>query len=137
MEGGKLRCIIVSGDNGTHSYNEPKYMIEALVEAGVPENMIQPDSAGFRTLATVYRAPRVFGADKVTFISQRFQNERAAYLAKSRGIDFVGFNARDVEGQGGVKTKLREVAARVMMWLDVNVLRTEPRYYGPVIKLPG
>jgi SanA protein len=133
---GKLRCIIVSGDNGRHSYNEPKYMIEALVEAGVPGDRIQDDCAGFRTLATVYRSQRVFEADRVTFISQRFQNERAAYLAKSRGIDFVGYNARDVEGHGGLKTKVREIAARVKMWLDVNVLHTEARFYGDPIKLP-
>lgn len=134
---GKLRCIIVSGDNERHSYNEPEFMRGALIAAGVPSEMIQPDYAGFRTLDTVYRAQRVFGAEEVTFITQKFHNERAAYLARARGIDYVGYNARDVEGQGGLKTKLREIGARVKMWLDVRVLGTEPRHYGDPIKLPG
>lgn len=134
---GKLRCLIVSGDNERHSYNEPEYMRDALVAAGVPAAVIQPDYAGFRTLDTVYRAKEVFGADKVVFISQKFHNERAAYLAKARGIDYAGYNARDVAGQGGFKTKLREIGARVKMWLDVRVLGTEPRFYGDPVDLPG
>ncbi len=134
---GKLRCILVSGDNENRSYNEPEYMIEALVEAGVPEEMIAADYAGFRTLDTVYRAKEVFGAERVTFISQQFQNERAAYLAKAKDLDFVGYNARDVEGSGGFKTKLREIGARLKMWLDVRVLGTEPRFYGDKEELPG
>lgn len=134
---GKLRCILVSGDNENRSYNEPEYMIEALVEAGVPEEMIAADYAGFRTLDTVYRAKEVFGAQRVTFISQQFQNERAAYLAKAKDLDFVGYNARDVEGSGGFKTKLREIGARLKMWLDVRVLGTEPRFYGDKEELPG
>lgn len=134
---GKLRCVLVSGDNERHNYNEPEYMKAALVEAGVPAEMIIPDYAGFRTLDTVYRAKEVFGADKVTLISQKFHNERAAYLAKAKGLDVVGYNARDVEGQGGFKTKLREIGARVKMWLDVRVLGTEPRFYGDPEELPG
>ncbi len=134
---GKLRCIIVSGDNEKRSYNEPEYMKDALVEAGVPAEMIIADYAGFRTLDTVYRAKEVFGAEKVTLISQRFHNERAAYLAKAKGLDFVGYNARDVDGQGGLKTKLREIGARVKMWLDVRILNTEPRFYGDPEELPG
>ncbi|MCH7228675.1 vancomycin high temperature exclusion protein [Haloferula sp. A504] len=134
---GKLRCILVSGDNENRNYNEPEYMADALVEAGVPREMIVADYAGFRTLDTVYRAKEVFGVRKVTFISQKFHNERAAYLAKAKGLDYVGFNARDVEGQGGLKTKLREIGARVKMWLDVRVLGTEPRHYGDKEELPG
>jgi SanA protein len=72
----------------------------------------------------------------VTFISQEFQNERAAYIAKANGIDYAGYNARDVEGQGGFKTKIREIGARVKMWLDVNVLGTRPQKMGDKEELP-
>jgi SanA protein len=48
----------------------------------------------------------------------------------------IGFNARDVEGRGGRKTKVRELGARVMMWLDLHVLHTEPKHLGPRIILP-
>lgn len=133
---GKVRCVIVSGDNRTKHYNEPERMKQALVEAGVPAGMVVADYAGLRTLDSVVRAKEVFGVENVTFVSQRFQNERAAYLAQAQGMSFQGYNARDVEGQGGWKTRIREVGARVKMWLDVNVLETRPRYLGEREELP-
>ena len=134
---GKLKCLIVSGDNETKDYNEPRRMRNALVARGVPVDKIVCDRSGFRTLDSVVRAKKVFLLSQVTFISQRFQNERAIYLAKANGIDAVAYNAQDVTlGGGGTRTKLREVGARVKMWLDVNLLATPPRHLGEPIKLP-
>ena len=133
---GKIKTILVSGDNRTMRYNEPEKMRRALVKHGIPDDRIAPDYAGFRTLDSVVRAKVVFGADSLLFISQRFQNERALYLAKAYGIEAYGFDARDVESRGGFKTKVREVGARVKMWLDVNFLNTPPKYFGKKIKLP-
>jgi SanA protein len=84
----------------------------------------------------VVRANEIFGADSILFISQRFQNERAIYIAKAHGINAFGFNARDVKSHGGFKTKLREVGARVKMWLDVHFLNTRPRHLGEKETLP-
>jgi SanA protein len=133
---GKIKTILVSGDNRSHRYNEPEKMRRALVKQGIPDDRIAPDYAGFRTLDSVVRAKRVFGADSLLFISQRFQNERAIYLAKANGIDAYGFEARDVQTQAGLKTKIREVGARVKMWLDVNFLNTPPKYFGKREQLP-
>jgi len=133
---GKLRCMIVSGDNRTKHYNEPLRLQQALVRAGVPADRIALDYAGLRTLDSVVRAKEIFGVGQVVFISQRFQNERAIYVARANGMDAVGFNAKDVEGRGGWKTRLREVGARVKMWLDVNVLGTRPHFLGEREKLP-
>ena len=133
---GKARCVIVSGDNRTKYYNEPKKMRQALIEKGVPGEKIICDYAGLRTLDSVVRAKEVFGVEQVVFISQRFQNERASYLAKANGMDYTGFNAKDVEGKGGLKTRLREVGARVKMWLDVRVLGTQPKHLGEKVPLP-
>lgn len=133
---GKLRLLIVSGDNRSRYYNEPEKMRRALVGRGVPADRIVCDYAGLRTLDSVVRAKEVFGLEDVVFVSQRFQNERAAYLANANGMRFHGYNARDVGGQGGWKTKFREVGARVKMWLDVRVLGTRPRHLGERETLP-
>ena len=133
---GKLETLIVSGDNRSRYYNEPDKMKQALIERGIPEKRIICDFAGLRTLDSVVRAKEIFGANSILFISQRFQNERAIYLAKANGIEACGFNARDVETQAGLKTKIREVGARVKMWLDVNFLNTRPSHLGKKIKLP-
>jgi SanA protein len=84
----------------------------------------------------VVRARKIFGVRRILFISQRFQNERAIYLAKANGIDAFGFNDRDVENKAGLKTRVREVGARVKMWLDVHWLDTSPRFLGDRETLP-
>ena len=86
---------------------------------------------------SVVRAKEIYGTNSILMISQRFQNERAIYLAKANGIHAYGFNARDVETQAGLKTRVREIGARVKMWLDVNFLDTRPSYLGKKIVLPN
>ena len=134
---GKLETLIVSGDNYSDPYyNEPEKMKQALVERGIPGNRIVCDPKGLRTLDSVVRAKEIFGTNSILMISQRFQNERAIYLAKANGIEAYGFNARDVGTLAGMKTRVREVGARVKMWLDVNFLNTRPSHLGQKIVLP-
>lgn len=133
---GKVKGFIVSGDNSRESYNEPDAMKLALVARGVPAEMVVCDYAGLRTFDSVVRAKEIFGVKKVVFISQRFQNERAQYMATQCELDAVSFVAKDVVGRGGFKTKLREVLARPKMVLDFKVLGTKPKYLGRKEELP-
>ena len=71
---GKLRGLIVSGDNRRIDYNEPDKMRRALIQRGIPADRIVCDYAGLRTLDSVVRAKEIFGVSEVTIISQRFQN---------------------------------------------------------------
>lgn len=134
---GKVETFIVSGDNRSKYYNEPQKLKDALIEEGVPASRIVCDYAGLRTLDSVVRAKKIFSAEKILVISQRFQNERAIYIAQAHGMEAYGYNAEDVELQAGFKTKIREVGARVKMWLDVNFLDTAPTHLGEKVKLPG
>ncbi len=136
-EAGKVETLILSGSRSNDRYyDEPEKMKLALMERGVPADRIVCDTKGIRTFDSVVRAKEIFGADSILFISQRFQNERAIYLAKAHGIKAFGFNARDVQPQAGLKTKFREVGARVKMWLDVNFLNTRPKHLGQKEALP-
>lgn len=135
-EAGKVQCLLVSGDNREKYYNEPNKMREALIARGVPKEVIVRDFAGLRTLDSVVRAQKIFRAPSVILISQQFHNERAAYIARNQGLDYVGYNALDLEGGAGLKTKIREVGARVKMWLDVRVFDTQPRHLGDWEFLP-
>lgn len=132
----KVETLIVSGDNRSKYYNEPEKMKSALIEEGVPRDRIVCDYAGLRTFDSVVRAKKIFGADTILVISQRFQNERAIYLAQAYGMEAYGFNAEDVEIRAGFKTKIREIGARVKMWLDVNFLDTKPTHLGEKVELP-
>ncbi len=133
---GKVDFLIVSGDNREKYYNEPVAMRNALVKAGVPLNKIVCDYAGLRTLDSVVRAKKIFGLNEVTFVSQQFQNERAAYIAKAHGMDVLGYNAQDVEGYAARKTEDREVLARVKMWIDINITNQQPKHLGDPEEIP-
>ena len=133
----KVDYILVSGDNSEESYNEPRAMYKALVERGVPADRIVMDYAGFRTLDSMLRAQKVFGQESFVVVSQKFHNERAVYIARSKGLEAFGFNARDVGIRGGLKTRLREVFARVKMLIDLYITQEGPRYLGEKIPIPA
>lgn len=135
-EAGKVETLIVSGDNRSRYYNEPETMRRSLVDRGVPEDRIVCDYAGLRTLDSVVRAKEIFGTDEVIFISQQFHVRRAIYLADANGIEAYGFAAKDVTGRAAMKTRFREIGARVKMWLDVNFLDTQPRHLGDKEEMP-
>lgn len=129
----KVRILIVSGDNGSHHYDEPTAMKAALIAAGVPEDRIYCDYAGFRTLDSVVRASAIFGQKRFVIVSQHFHNERAIFLAQQHGLEAVGLDARDVPRAIAPMTYLREYLARVQAVLDVTLLNTRPKFYGPPV----
>ncbi len=133
---GKVRYLIVTGDNSHDGYDEPTDLKAALIEKGVPADRIYCDYAGFRTLDSVVRANKVFGQDDCTIISQRFHNERALYLARRHGMpDAVAFDARDPVYGSVYKMYLREVFARCQAVFDVEFLHTKPRFLGKRISI--
>lgn len=132
---GKVDHLLLSGDNRHVSYNEPMDMRRALIKAGVDSADITLDYAGLRTFDSVVRAREVFGLERFTVISQRFHNERAIYIARKSGLEVVGFNAKDVVGRMGWRTRSREKAARVKVFVDMLV-GTRPRFLGEPIE-PG
>ncbi|MBT8327245.1 MAG: YdcF family protein [Bacteroidia bacterium] len=129
---GKIKFILISGDNGTHQYNEPKTFKADLISRGIPEEVIFLDYAGFRTLDSIVRCKLVFGEEDIIVISQKFHNERAIYLAQANGIKAIGFNAQDINGRYGIRTHLREYAARVKMFIDIWIGK-EPKFLGEKI----
>lgn len=132
---GKVRAVLVSGDNHVKSYNEPTDMKGDLVACGVPADKIVCDYAGFRTLDSVIRARKVFGLVDFVVVSQPFHVRRAVFLARGFGINAVGYEAEDVPGRYSVKTCLREQLAKIAALVDV-VIRRQPKFLGPLEKVP-
>ncbi len=127
---GKVKKLLVSGDNGRKGYNEPEDMKQSLMKRGVPAEDIVCDYAGFRTLDSVVRADKVFGQKKIIIISQAFHCKRAIFLADHKGIDAIGFAARTPSAKYNfVSGVLRETAARLAATVDLLILR-KPRYLG-------
>jgi SanA protein len=126
---GRVRGILVSGDNATRHYNEPIVMQKDLMALGVPAEFITLDYAGFRTLDSIVRAKEVFGLDEVLVVSQGFHAARAIFLARQFGIDAKGFAAADPPRSGFLKVRTREVLARAAAILDV-LTGQGPRFLG-------
>jgi SanA protein len=130
----KIEFVLISGDNGSKTYDEPTTFKTDLVALGIPEDKIFLDYAGFRTLDSVIRAKEIFGQESMTIISQQFHNERAIYLAKHNDINAIAFNAQAIQGRYGLKVQLREYLARAKASLDV-LFHVKPKFLGEKIEI--
>ena len=126
----KIDRILISGDNGWHGYNEPEDFLDAFLALGIPDSVLICDFAGFRTHDSVIRCRKVFGQKKATIISQKFHNERALFIANYYGLEAVGFNAADVCFRDNLYNSVREKLARVLMFADIYIFKTQPHFLG-------
>ncbi|MDB4161198.1 YdcF family protein [Bacteroidia bacterium] len=131
---GKIKYILISGDNSRKGYDEPTNMKEDLIAAGIPETVIYLDYAGFRTLDSIVRCKKVFSERDILVISQQFHNERALYIATANDMTAEGFNAKSVSKRYGAKTYIREYLARTKMFLDL-LFGKDPKFLGEGIKI--
>lgn len=128
-EAGLVEKILLSGDNGTSTYNEPDAMRQAVLEAGVPAADVFTDYAGFSTWHTMRRARDVFGVDDAIVVTQGVYAARTVDLGVAAGLDVEGY----VVSEGG--RRAREWLARVR-GLGEATLR--PRVTpGPAIPIAG
>jgi len=131
---GVIKHILVSGDNGSHYYNEPIDMLNALGDLDIPDSVVSLDYAGFRTLDSVVRSKEVFGQNKLLIVTQQFHCYRSLFIANYFGIDAAAISADD-GGPIGYSLAFREVLARSMAVLDLYVLQRKPKFLGEKIVL--
>lgn len=128
---GRVRHLLVSGDNHIAGYDEPTDMRDALIAAGVPESAITRDYAGFRTLDSVVRAQTVFGLERFTILTEEFHCPRALWIARRHGLDAVAFAAPDLSVRWSLRVKVREQLARAWCAVDLYLLHRNPKFPGP------
>jgi SanA protein len=135
---GKVRHLLVSGDNHIASYNEPDDMRAALVAAGIPADAITCDYAGFRTLDSIVRAKEIFNASTCTIISEEYHCPRALWIAREHGLDAIAFAAPDVGLKSwSLRADVREQFARDWCAVDLYVLHRGPKFMGPKEPIVG
>lgn len=133
---GKVKYLLLSGDNHTEHYNEPVTMQKALRNLGVPDSVMTLDYAGFRTLDSIIRAKKVFGLSQVTIVSQAFHAPRALFIADNSDLRAIGFAAQPVQTTSSAYIDLRERLARFLAVVDVHILDKQPRFLGDPIPVP-
>ncbi|WP_112287277.1 outer membrane permeability protein SanA [Rahnella sp. AN3-3W3] len=132
---GKVKYLLLSGDNAQQSYNEPSTMRRDLIAAGIPASDIVLDYAGFRTLDSIVRTRKVFDTNDFIIITQRFHCERALFIALHMGIQAQCFAVPSPKNMLSVRS--REIFARLGALTDLYLLKREPRFLGPLIPIPA
>ena len=125
-QAGRVKKLLMSGDNRFVNYNEPAAMKKLAIQLGAPAEDIVLDYAGRRTYDSCYRAKEIFGVRKVVVVTQRFHLDRALFLCDALGIESVGVVADRRVYQTMRWWELREVLATAGAWWDVNVRHPVP-----------
>lgn len=133
---GKVRHLLVSGDNSRDDYDEPTAMRDALIARDIPARAITLDYAGFRTFDSLVRAREVFGLRELIVVTDDWHQPRALYLAGAAGLDALGVSSAELPWSMSGKTRVREWLSRVKAVADVCVLRTKPKFLGEPVALP-
>jgi SanA protein len=123
---GRVRKLLLSGDNRFVDYNEPLAMKEVALAEGVPEEDLVLDYAGRRTYDTCYRARHIFGVEQAMLVTQEFHLDRALFTCQNLGLDAIGFSADLQPYWHTRRSMLREIPATALAWWDVKVRRPLP-----------
>jgi len=89
-DAGKVKVILVSGDNMAPEYNEPDAMRSYLVRAGVPAGKVVADYAGFDTYDSCVRATRIFNVSELIVVTQSYHLPRAVATCRRLGLSASG-----------------------------------------------
>jgi SanA protein len=134
----KIQKILLSGDNGTISYNELKPMLLYMLSNDIKPSDLFVDHAGFRTLDSMVRAKKVFLVEYAYFISQPFHFPRATLLAEYAGIKIFPVPASESQTEFGFGyLHLREIFANTLAVIDVYIFKTGPKFLGPTFPISG
>jgi SanA protein len=123
---GKVKKLLMSGDNPSAAYDEPTAMKGEAIKQGVPEADIVLDFAGRRTYDTCYRAKDVFDLKNAVIVSQEFHLSRSIYLCENLGIESVGVIANRRKYLGENYWAFREFFSVFSAWFELNFVPFEP-----------
>jgi SanA protein len=140
MENSKGEKLLLSGDHGQRYYDEVNAMrLYVLANApAIREEDIFMDHAGFSTWDSMYRARDVFEVKDLLIVTQQFHISRAVCMARSLGLDAVGYgvNQDRFSGRSLRSWRFREYLARVKAFYSI-MTRPKPRYLGEKIPISG
>ncbi|WP_169811526.1 SanA/YdcF family protein [Nocardia harenae] len=130
LAAGKVKALLVTGDNSTPEHDEPTVMRDYLVRTGVSERKVALDYAGFDTYQSCVRAKEIFGVTSAIVVTQDFSMPRTIALCRTAGIATDGV-ADDGQPRNGIwwKCYLRDQLAASKAALAM-LARPAPRFLG-------
>ncbi len=92
-KGGRVKKILMSGDNSSSHHNEPVAMQKLAISLGVKPSDIVLDYAGYSTYDTCYRAHAIFEVKQAILVSQGYHLPRAILTCDDLGVQSIGVSA--------------------------------------------
>lgn len=135
-EKGIASKILVSGDHENNDYDEVNGMKNYLIEKGVPSEDIFMDHAGLSSYDSIYRAKKIFKANRMVIVTQKYHLYRSLYIANSMDVIAYGVKANKRVYYGQIKRDIRECIARVKDFFKCIIMPTS-KYLGEVVPITG
>jgi vancomycin permeability regulator SanA len=110
---GKVKSLLVSGDNTDRYHDETASMRKYVLGQGLPASDVIGDDAGVSTYDSCLRGREVFGVRRAILVTQDFHLPRALFIANSLGIDAWGIPA-DAPVNRAHRYRFRELVARAL-----------------------
>lgn len=129
--------LLMTGDHGRKGYNEVRAMKNFALRNNVEEKDIFMDHAGFNTYDSIYRAKEIFNVKKAIVITNEYHLPRALYIARKMGIEAYGISSDKRNYLMMSVYKKREALAQVKAFIEVNILKREPKFLGEPIPIDG
>ena len=128
--------ILVSGDHENANYDEVNVMKNYLIEHGIPSEDIFMDHAGLSSYDSVYRAQKIFKANRIIIVTQKYHLYRSLYIANTLDMESYGVSANKRPYYGQLKRDIREYAARIKDFFKC-LIKPDSTYMGEVIPING
>ena len=118
---GKVRTLLMSGEDAGATHNETAAMRQTALQLGVPDGDIVLDGEGLSTFETCVRARDAFGlrGESVILVTQAFHLDRALLLCNALGVPAQGYVADRRPYAGVWFNNLREIPATVKAVWDI------------------
>lgn len=116
---GKVKKLIMTGDDGGFHINEVKTMAELAIKEGVTSTDVIVDGQGYRTYESCKRAATVYGVKEAVIVTQRFHLGRALFLCHAFGIDTQGLPADRHTYQRILFFVSRDLISSFKAWMDI------------------
>jgi vancomycin permeability regulator SanA len=126
---GKVKVVLVTGDNSRVEYDEPDAMRTYLTARGVPDGRIVSDYAGFDTWDSCVRAKKIFGVERAVLVTQGFHIQRAVALCGAAGVESYGVGVAEPHDATWYYGGAREMFAAGKAALDAT-LTPDPLFLG-------
>lgn len=94
IKSGKVSKMILSGYKSMHDYDETAAMLSLSEQSGIKRSQIEIDNKGNSTFESMKNFKHIFSCEKVIIVTQRFHLPRAIWIARSLGINAIGFAAQ-------------------------------------------